>query len=364
VLAPLTIEPAATLDARDVRDGTAELLRATGAEGGSDACRLRSARRSVSMIDGRARRRYKIRNAGQAVLLLGGMVVLLAALAWLIFGLRGLLVVLVFGAVAGALRPEVPSRWVLSAYGARPLPQAVAPQLHRYVRALAERAGLPAAPSLYYVASPMANAFAVGRRDDSALAVTDGILRLLSGREMVGVLAHEISHIRADDMWVMSLSDTLGRITHGLAYLAVILLFLSLPFTMGGAFSPLWFAVILTVLPTVVTLLQLGLSRSREYDADLEAVMLTGDPNGLASALEQLERSEGRLWERVMVPRRRAPDPLLLRTHPPTAERTRRLRALGPRDGREQLGDERRVFPATYPRVESPARLRFPGVRW
>jgi heat shock protein HtpX len=318
----------------------------------------------VPVIDARARRRYKIRNAAQAVLLLGGMVVLLAALAWLLFGLSGLLIVLVFGALVGATRPEVPSGWVLSAYGARPLPQAAAPQLHHYVRVLAERAGLSAVPALYYVASPTANAFAVGRRDDAALAVTDGLLRLLGAREVVGVLAHEVGHIRADDVWVMNLSDTLGRITHGLAYFGVLLLLLTLPMTTEGTFSPLWFAVILTVLPTVVTLLQLGLSRSREYDADLEAVSLTGDPNGLASALEQLERSEGRIWERVMVPRRRAPDPLLLRTHPPTAERTRRLRALAGRDGRKQLGDDRRIPPANYPPVQPPTRLRFPGVRW
>lgn len=316
------------------------------------------------MVDARTRRRYKIRNAAQAVLLLGGMVVLLAALAWLLLGLMGLLVVLAFGVVVGVLQPEVPSRWVLSAYGARRLPPAVAPQLHHYVRVLAGRAGLTQVPGLYYVASPMANAFAVGRRDDPALAVTDGLLRLLNGREVVGVLAHEIGHIRADDMWVMNLSDTLGRITHGLAYFGVMLLLLTLPFTTGGAFPPLWFAVILTALPTVVTLLQLGLSRSREYDADLEAVVLTGDPMGLASALEHLERAEGRIWERVLVPRRRAPDPLLLRTHPPTAERTRRLRALAGQDGRKPLGDDRRVPPATYPRVDSPTRLRFPGIRW
>lgn len=316
------------------------------------------------MLDPRTRRRRKVRNAAQAVLLLGGMVAVFAVLAWLLFGVAGLLWALVIGTVVLTLRPSIPPQWVLSMYGARPLPQVVAPDLHHYLRALTDRAGLSATPGLYYVASPMANAFAVGGRDDAALVVTDGLLRRLSGRELVGVLAHEASHIRADDLWIMNLSDTLGRLTHALAYFGLILLVVALPLTVGGTFSALRLALILTAVPTLVTLLQLALSRSREYDADLEAVALTGDPEGLASALEQLERSEGRIWERLMIPHRRAPDPLLLRTHPPTAERARRLRELMPRDDREQLGGNRRVPPAGYHHVRSPVQLRFPGIRW
>jgi heat shock protein HtpX len=316
------------------------------------------------VLDPRTHRRHRLRNAAQAVLLLGGMAMVLGGLAWLLVGVVGLLWALIFGGIVLALRPRVPPRWVLAMYGARPLPRGVAPELHRYVQALADRARLPATPRLYYVASPMANAFAVGRRDDAALAVTDGLLRSLTGREVVGVLAHEVGHIRADDLWVMSLGDAIGRLTHALAYLGLIILLLTLPLTAGGTYSPLWPAVLLMAAPTIVTLLQLALSRSREYDADLEGAALTGDPEGLASALARLERLEGRIWERVIVPRRRAPDPLLLRTHPPTAERVRRLRELVPRDERRRLGGARRLPPAGYPQVRSPVRLRTPGVRW
>lgn len=316
------------------------------------------------MLDPRTRRRHHVRNIAQGALLLGGMVAVLGALAWLLLGPAGLVAAAVVGVVLLVARPTVPAGWVLGMYGARPLPAAVAPDLHRYVRALAARAGLPAVPTLYYIPSPMVNAFAVGRRDDAGLAVTDGLLRRLRSRELVGVLAHEIGHIRSDDLWIMNLSDGLGRLTHALAYAGLFLLLVSVPLSMGGTYAPLWFAVLLTAVPTLVTLLQLALSRSREYDADLQAAVLTGDPEGLASALEALEASEGRLWERLMVPRRRAPDPLLLRTHPPTEERTRRLRELVPRADRERLGDERRVPPAGYPAVQAPVRLRFPGVRW
>jgi heat shock protein HtpX len=316
------------------------------------------------VLDPATRQQQRLRNLAQAALLLGGMVVVLAGLAWLIFGTVGLLWALGLGALVLVLRPRISPQWLLSMYGAHPLPPAAAPQLYRYLAALAGRAGLPAVPGLYYVASPMANAFAVGRRDDSAIVLTDGLLRLLTSRELVGVLAHETSHVRADDLWIMNLSDTIGRVTHAFAYSGLFLLVLTAPMTMGGTLSPLAFALILTAVPTLVTLLQLALSRSREYDADLHAAALTGDPEGLASALEQLERSEGRIWERVMVPRRRAPDPFLLRTHPPTAERTRRLRELVPRDHRKHLGDDRRMLPAGYPAVHTPVRLRFPGIRW
>jgi heat shock protein HtpX len=131
-----------------------------------------------------------------------------------------------------------------------------------------------------------------------------------------------------------------------------------------GDARPLLFSAVLVLLPTVVTLLQLALSRSREYDADLEGAALTGDPEGLAEALEALERSDGRVWERIMVPHRRVPDPLLLRTHPPTAERVRRLHALAPRDPSRHLPHPEPAEPLGYPRVLAPPRLRFPGIRW
>ncbi|HVL84342.1 MAG TPA: zinc metalloprotease HtpX [Pseudonocardia sp.] len=317
------------------------------------------------MLDPRVRRRHHVRNLAQTLLLLGGMVAVLAAVAWAVFGAAGLLWAVVAGVVVVAFRPAVPPRWVLAAYRARAVGPRTAPELHRYLRVLAERACLPVVPALYYVASPMVNAFAVGSREDPAVVVTDGLLRRLTRRELVGVLAHEISHVRSGDLQIMTLSDTVGRITHVLAYAGVLVVLLTLPVTLGGEGpSPLWSVAFLTLLPTSVTLLQLALSRSREYDADLAAAVLTGDPDGLAAALEKLERHDGRIWERLMVPHRRPPDPLLLRTHPPTAERTRRLRELVRRDDRRWLGDSGYASPQGYPLVRTPARLRFPGVRW
>jgi heat shock protein HtpX len=173
------------------------------------------------------------------------------------------------------------------------------------------------------------NAFTVGNRADSAIALTDGLLRRLTMREITAVLAHEVSHVANNDMWVMGLADLVSRITSTLSLFGQMLVLINLPLLMLGGVTLPWLPLLLLVAaPTISALLQLALSRAREYDADLDGAQLTGDPAGLASALQKLERYQGGLLERVLLPGRRIPDPSLLRTHPHTEERVRRLLAL------------------------------------
>ncbi len=155
------------------------------------------------------------------------------------------------------------------------------------------------------------------------------MLRQLEPRELAGVLAHEVSHVRNNDPWVMGLADVTSRITGWFSMLGQILFLLNIPLVLMGAVSISWLAIALLIFaPTLSGLIQLALSRTREYDADIGAVELTGDPRGLASALAKLERTQGRWLEQILMPGRRVPDPSLLRTHPPTAERIERLLAL------------------------------------
>ena len=141
------------------------------------------------------------------------------------------------------------------------------------------------------------NAFATGSPDNAVIGITEGLLRRLSLRELAGVLAHELSHVRNNDLSVMSLADTMTRFTQVLSYLAVILAIFNLPaWLLGDADMPFAALLLLYLAPTIGSLLQLGLSRTREYDADLEAAELTGDPRGLASALDKLERYQGQFW--------------------------------------------------------------------
>ena len=175
----------------------------------------------------------------------------------------------------------------------------------------------------------MPNTFAMGRPEESAVCISDGLLRLLSLRELTGVLAHEIAHIAHRDLWLMGLADAMSRAVSLASWLGQMLLLINLPLLVAGAATIPWIMPLaLAFSPTIMALLQLALSRQREYDADRAAAELTGDPAGLASALAKLERRTGRFWEEMFLPGRRIPDPSLLRTYPANEERIARLRAL------------------------------------
>lgn len=275
-------------------------------------------------------RRNRLLNTLHTWLLAGGSLAILAICAWAFAGGIGVAYAVIFGAVSMWLVNRVSPAMVLSMYKARPVTRAEFPEGVDMVRELARRAVLPSVPALHVVPSGMMNAFAVGRRDESAIAITDGLVRRLTLRELAGVLAHEMSHIAHEDVKVMAFADMVSRYTSLMSTVGLFSLFLNLVGFAGGYETQVpWVAVIvLMAAPTIGGLLQMALSRTREYDADLGAAMLTGDPDGLASALMKLERAQQRLWEGLILPGGRVPDPSVLRTHPPTDERVRRLMAL------------------------------------
>ncbi len=253
----------------------------------------------------------------------------MAVIAWTVYGLGGIIWAAIFGAVGLWSASKASPRLVLRLYKARPLVAGELPELQSIMRQLTARADLPAIPTLHYVPSQMMNAFAVGRPQDSAIAVTDGLLRGLTLRQLAGVLAHEISHIRNGDLKVMALGDILNRITSFMATFGLFGLIFSIPAMLAAGIKVPWLGLIFLLLaPTIGGLLQLALSRAREYDADLDAAGLTGDPVGLATALLTLERKQGRLWEGLVLPGGRTPEPSLLRSHPKTADRVERLMSL------------------------------------
>jgi heat shock protein HtpX len=286
-------------------------------------------RPQLAPLDAAAQRRHKLRNLLQSTLLLGGMVGILALCGWVLFGPDGVVGLGLGAALALAFSPKISPGMVLRLYRARELLPHDLPEVFRVLAQLAKRAGLEQRPRIYYVPSAMLNAFAVGGPDDAVIAVTDGMLRSLRLRELAGVLAHEISHIRNNDLWLMSLADLTGRLTRIMTMFGLILLFIGLPLWLSGAASLPWLLIPLLVFaPQLTVLLQLALSRAREFEADLDAAGLTGDPAGLASALAKLERHQRGIWERILMPGYRLPEPSLLRSHPPTEERVARLETL------------------------------------
>lgn len=314
----------------------------------------------VLFLSERQRRRHKLRNILQSTLLVLAMLAILGVCALAIWGWDGVFWTLLLAGVSLLFMPSVAPEWVMRAYGAVPLHPAEFPDGYELLRALAVRAGLERLPRLYWLPSSILNAFAVGRPERAAICLSDGLLRALNGRELAGVIAHELSHIRNDDLWIMGLADLVSRLTSLLSWLGQLLLFLNLPFLLQGEVVVPWLVVLLLVFaPTLTGLLQLALSRAREFDADLDAASLTGDPRGLASALAELERYQGRYWEEILFPGRRIPVPSLLRTHPPTEERIRRLLDLYGRAEPALLPPERILVP----RAPRPVRAR-PGWHW
>lgn len=267
-------------------------------------------------------------NRLQTMLLILTLVGIAALAGWLLLGLDGLWIALGAAMLALALEPEAASWLTLRLYRTRPLSPTAAPELWRVLEVLARRAGLPSTPIPHYVPSSLLNAFAVGNRKRSAIALTDGLLRALSGRELAGVLAHEVVHIAHGDLRVMGLADYVSRLTSLLALAGQFMLLLALPWMWVMAVEINWWGLVLLALaPHIALLAQLGLSRVREFDADREAARLTGDPEGLASALARIEEASPS-WRGLLFPGWGNPDPSWLRTHPATEERIRRLLAL------------------------------------
>ncbi len=297
-------------------------------------------------------RAHKRRNALQTCLLVAALTVIAAVIGWSIGGTLGLVLLAggaIFFLVVGR---QAGPRIVLRMYRARPLTPSEAPDLVEMVRDLSERANLPTVPQLNYIPTRVVNAFATGTKSQAYIGVTDGILNVLTERELRGVLAHEITHLVNNDLTVMGLADMVSRVTFTVSRIGQLLLFINLPWVlMGGGGMPWLFIIVMIAAPMIVSLLQLALSRTREFDADLGAARLTGDPRGLASALQKIERIQGGVFERIFMPGRRVPDPSLLRTHPPVEERVRRLYALEGLDYEPPGGDRQLPELAGFPRA-------------
>jgi len=298
----------------------------------------------VSPLNERERIRHKFRNHIQSLVLIAGMGALLTACGWIIAGEEGVAWALFAGSISLLFAPRI-SPWVtLRMYGGVPIVPQEVPALFQLLGVISDRAGLPRPPTLYYIPSPIMTAFATGTQDKAAIAVTDGLLRRLTLRELAGVIAHEVSHIRNDDLWIMTLADVMNRVTVVMSLAGVIVLLASLPVLLLE--GSIWLlASLLVFAPTLASLLQLALSRTREYDADLDAAGLTGDPHGLASALAKLERYQGGLLETLFLPGRRIPQPSLLRTHPDTSKRIERLLALEARPTEAGINPDRLALP-------------------
>ncbi|XXF81077.1 zinc metalloprotease HtpX [Myxococcaceae bacterium GXIMD 01537] len=233
---------------------------------------------------------------------------------------------------------------VLAMHGARELSPSEAPGLHRMVEELAANARIPK-PRVFLMEDPQPNAFATGRNPErGVVAVTAGIMRLLNERELRGVIAHELAHIKNRDILVSTIAATVAAAVTYMAHAVGMFgsMFMGRGDDEGEGLSPLQTLALAIVAPLAATLIQLGISRSREYLADQTGAEISGDPEALARALERLEHGAALVPAATGSPATASlfiVSPFagvqsimsLFSTHPRTEERARRLRELAAR---------------------------------
>ena len=271
-------------------------------------------------------------------ILMAAMTALVMGMGWLIGGQGGAVIALVIAGAGNIWAWWNSDKAVLNQQGAMPVTRLQAPELVDMVAALAERAGLPM-PAVYVLASEQPNAFATGRNpENSAVAVTQGILQALSRDELAGVIAHELAHIKNRDTLTMTVTATMAG---AIAMLGNMLMFSSMfggrDDNRGGGLAAL---LAMIFAPIAAGMVQMAISRTREYEADRLGAEISGQPLALAGALAKIARAAGRV---VNIPAERNPasasmfiiNPLhalrmdrLFATHPPTEERIARLQAM------------------------------------
>ncbi len=266
----------------------------------------------------------------QTFLIIALMVGLTAFVGLQLFGRSAFLYAGILGAAMLLFTPRLTPRALFASGNVVPISRYDTPELYDIVHRLKKRAGLSREVQLGYLPSPTVNALTVGNRSDAAVIVTQGLLRSLPRRELAGVLAHEISHIKNNDLWILTLGESVRRMTGLMSQTGVFLLLLNLPLLLFGQYTiPLGFIGMLIAAPGISLLLQLALSRRREFTADLGAVEITGDPDGLASALRIISNPRRSILD-LFIPQRREPEgSVLLKTHPAVDERIRRLNEIG-----------------------------------
>jgi heat shock protein HtpX len=279
-------------------------------------------------------RRSNVAAALRTTVLMATLTGLLVVIGFAIGGSGTALIFLFMAALMNLGAYWFSDKIALKMSGAKPVSEQEAPGLYQMVRELTTRADLPM-PGLYVIPQEQPNAFATGRNPKkSAVAVTQGIMKLLSEDELRGVIAHELAHIRNRDVLIQSVAATIGG---AITYIAYMLLWFG-----GDDESPLGLIASLAMVllaPIAATLIQLSISRQREFSADATGAQISGNPESLASALLRLEEGAKAIPMQV----NQATEPLyivkpfsgggiasLFSTHPPIEERVRRLRQMRP----------------------------------
>lgn len=280
-------------------------------------------------------------NTIKTALLLGALTGLLMLIGGLFGGQQGVVIAFIFAMVMNFGSYWFSDKLVLRMYKARPVSESEAPELHAMVKNLALKASLPM-PHVYIIPGDTPNAFATGRDEHHAVvAVTEGILRILDRDELEGVISHELTHIKNRDMLIGSIAATLAGTIVMLAHMA------QWAAIFGGASRDdeeggggiIGLILMAVLAPIAAAIIQMAISRSREYLADAGGAKISGKPYDLAAALEKLSRASRAIPMKanpstahmfIVNPLTRRSLMNLFSTHPPIEERIARLRSMRP----------------------------------
>ena len=270
-------------------------------------------------------------------ILMAGIIALFGAIGAMIGGKSGMLLALLFGGAMNIFSYWFSDKMVLRMYNAQPVDETSSPYLYNMVRELAARAQLPM-PKVYIIHEDQPNAFATGRNPEhAAVAATSGILQMLSERELRGVMAHELAHVKHRDILLSTISATMAGAISSLANFAM---FFSGRDSEGRPSNPIASIAVALLAPLAASLIQMAISRAREFEADRGGAEIARDPHALADALLKIDAfargipmptaeahpETGQMM--IMNPLSGGGLRGLFSTHPATEERVARLRAL------------------------------------
>ena len=270
-------------------------------------------------------------------LLMAAIVALFGTVGALLGGAQGMLIALLLGGAMNLWAYWFSDRMVLRLYNAQEVDESSAPGLYRMVRELADRAELPM-PRVYLIDEDQPNAFATGRNpENAAVAATTGIMRMLTERELRGVMAHELAHVRHRDILISTISATVAGAISSLAQFGM---FFGGRDDEGRPANPVVSLIVMIVAPLAAMLIQFAISRAREFEADRGGAEISGEPQALASALDKIHRyargipfataeaHPATAQMMIMNPLSGGGLAGLFSTHPDTGERIARLHAM------------------------------------
>jgi len=266
-------------------------------------------------------------NQRQSFFLVTGLTSVLAIVGWFVGGFDFTITTVVFILSLVFIAPYISPIFVLRLHKAEQLSKQDFPSIFALLDDLTLKTNLTHTPKIYYIPSRMMMAFTVGLKHNASIALTDGLLRRMNRRELNAILAHEISHIKHQDMRLMAIAGVTNQMTWVLSALGFLFVSINNPLSLFATLTMPWAVLVLFILlPLMTTLMKMKLSRTREFAADHAAAKITQDPAALISALSRLEYREWRWLTQFFWQPQQPKEPSQLRTHPDTDERIERLK--------------------------------------